>query len=107
MLAAVAEGSTGFLIDGYPREEEQGVLFESLIRPCHVTIYYNASDDTMLARFARCYSAKEIGYWVVVEIIIQSTSVNYHQSCLGHVCHGVFGMNGTFGAIGEPVICSF
>ena len=55
MLAAVKEGSTGFLIDGYPREEEQGVLFESLIRPCHVTIYFSASDDTMLARYRERY----------------------------------------------------
>ena len=50
MLSEMAEGSMGFLIDGYPREEEQAILFESMIRPCHVTIYYRANDDTMLAR---------------------------------------------------------
>jgi len=53
MLSEMAEGSMGFLIDGYPREEEQAILFESMIRPCHVTIYYRANDDTMLARMRK------------------------------------------------------
>ena len=32
MEKAVKEGSTGFLIDGYPREVEQGVAFESQVQ---------------------------------------------------------------------------
>jgi len=40
----------GFLIDGYPREVEQGLDFESKIAPCTLILYYNCSDDTMKTR---------------------------------------------------------
>jgi len=50
MEKAVKEGSTGFLIDGYPREVEQGVAFESQVAPCSVCLYYKATDATMTSR---------------------------------------------------------
>jgi len=40
----------GFLIDGYPREVEQGIDFEAKIAPCTLIIYYNCSDATMKQR---------------------------------------------------------
>jgi len=40
----------GFLIDGYPREVEQGVDFENKIAPCTLILYYNCKDETMTQR---------------------------------------------------------
>ncbi|KAK3781303.1 hypothetical protein RRG08_018932 [Elysia crispata] len=39
-----------FLIDGYPRELEQGVRFESEIVPCTNVLYFDVSDATMTSR---------------------------------------------------------
>jgi adenylate kinase len=50
MLKAVMSGARGFLIDGYPREKEQGILFESEIHPCQACVYYNVDDATMIQR---------------------------------------------------------
>jgi len=40
----------GFLIDGYPREVEQGEDFETRICPCSMILYLMCSDDTMKER---------------------------------------------------------
>lgn len=40
----------GYLIDGYPREIEQGVDFENMIAPCTLILYFDVSDETMLKR---------------------------------------------------------
>ena len=40
----------GFLIDGYPREVDQGRRFEDAIKPCDKVIYFNVSDKTMTSR---------------------------------------------------------
>jgi adenylate kinase len=40
----------GFLIDGYPREVEQGIDFEHKIAPCSLILYYDCSDATMTKR---------------------------------------------------------
>ncbi|XP_071052474.1 adenylate kinase isoenzyme 1 isoform X2 [Onthophagus taurus] len=40
----------GFLIDGYPREKEQGVLFEKTIGPVDVILFFDASTDTLVER---------------------------------------------------------
>ncbi|GFR70396.1 adenylate kinase isoenzyme 1 [Elysia marginata] len=39
-----------FLIDGYPRELEQGVRFENEIVPCTNVLYFDVSDGTMTSR---------------------------------------------------------
>lgn len=40
----------GFLIDGYPREVEQGIDFENKIAPCTLILYYDCKDETMTQR---------------------------------------------------------
>ncbi|XP_041481040.1 adenylate kinase isoenzyme 5-like [Lytechinus variegatus] len=49
-MMACAETSTGFLIDGYPREVEQGAEFEKQISECTFTLYLEVSDETMTER---------------------------------------------------------
>jgi len=43
-------GSKGFLIDGYPREVQQGKEFEAEILPCTQILYFDVSDATMTER---------------------------------------------------------
>jgi adenylate kinase len=65
MLAKLAGGSKGFLIDGYPRQVQQGVQFEQEVSvpsasqaailcmqiiPCRAAIYFHVKDETMVAR---------------------------------------------------------
>jgi len=40
----------GFLIDGYPREIEQGEMFEKGIAPCTLILYFDCSDEEMTRR---------------------------------------------------------
>jgi len=48
----------GYLIDGYPREIEQGVEFEDKIAPCSLIIYFDCSDESMKQRLlARAVSS--------------------------------------------------
>lgn len=49
MLAKLG-GSKGFLIDGYPREVQQGKEFEAEILPCTQILYFDVSDTTMTER---------------------------------------------------------
>ncbi|XP_050306786.1 adenylate kinase isoenzyme 1 isoform X2 [Anthonomus grandis grandis] len=49
MLNALST-SKGYLIDGYPREKEQGVLFEKNISPVNLVIFYDASEETLVKR---------------------------------------------------------
>lgn len=42
--------SKGFLIDGYPREQAQGVQFESSILPCTKVLYFEVPDEVMVER---------------------------------------------------------
>jgi len=44
------DAAKGFLIDGYPREVEQGVDFEDQIAPAALVIYFDCSDETMTKR---------------------------------------------------------
>merc|ERR1711951_280685 len=41
------DGSKGYLIDGYPREVQQGKEFEAEILPCTQILYFDVSDATM------------------------------------------------------------
>ncbi|KAH9498984.1 Adenylate kinase isoenzyme 5 [Bulinus truncatus] len=49
-MKAHAEVSKGFLIDGYPREKEQGVRFEKEVAPAKFVLCFNVSDETMVQR---------------------------------------------------------
>jgi len=51
MLKHVA--SRGFLIDGYPREVDQGLRFEAEVAPVNSVIYFEVSDDTMKSRLMK------------------------------------------------------
>lgn len=42
--------SKGFLIDGYPREKDQGIAFESRIGPADLILYFECTDETMIKR---------------------------------------------------------
>ncbi|KAF2884770.1 hypothetical protein ILUMI_21377 [Ignelater luminosus] len=42
--------SKGFLIDGYPREKEQGVMFEKNISPVDLVLFFDASEETLVKR---------------------------------------------------------
>ncbi|XP_060602072.1 uncharacterized protein LOC132755252 isoform X8 [Ruditapes philippinarum] len=49
-MLAKASTSKGFLIDGYPREMEQGTRFEKEVAPCQFALYFEVSDETMTKR---------------------------------------------------------
>lgn len=49
MIEKAAE-SKGFLIDGYPRELDQGTKFEKEVTACQFALYFEVSDDTMTKR---------------------------------------------------------
>lgn len=42
--------SKGFLVDGYPREKEQGVLFEKNIASVNLVLFFDASENTLVER---------------------------------------------------------
>lgn len=42
--------SKGFLIDGYPREKEQGIMFEQKISPVNLVLFFDASEKTLVER---------------------------------------------------------
>ncbi|KAM3727803.1 Adenylate kinase isoenzyme [Dirofilaria immitis] len=50
MLQAIAKGSKGFLIDGYPREVKQGEQFEDEIQPAKLVLFFDVSEDTLIKR---------------------------------------------------------
>ena len=52
MNKAKEEGSTktGFLIDGYPRELDQGILFEKNVCPVDSIIFFEVSNETLKKR---------------------------------------------------------
>ncbi|KYN40706.1 putative adenylate kinase isoenzyme F38B2.4 [Trachymyrmex septentrionalis] len=52
MDKARAEGTTktGFLIDGYPREKDQGILFEEKVCPVDLILFFDVANDTMKKR---------------------------------------------------------
>ncbi|XP_053607743.1 adenylate kinase isoenzyme 1 isoform X3 [Plodia interpunctella] len=49
-ILANAATSKGFLIDGYPREQSQGIAFEQAIAPVSTILYFEASSDTLTKR---------------------------------------------------------
>ncbi|XP_064616911.1 adenylate kinase isoenzyme 1-like [Liolophura sinensis] len=49
-MLAKAATSKGFLIDGYPRELDQGIKFEKEITPCEFVLCFDVDDDVMTQR---------------------------------------------------------
>jgi adenylate kinase len=45
--------TSGFLIDGYPREVQQGEEFETQIKASNLILYFDVADDTMLKRLLK------------------------------------------------------
>uniref|UniRef100_H2YM60 Nucleoside-diphosphate kinase n=1 Tax=Ciona savignyi TaxID=51511 RepID=H2YM60_CIOSA len=43
----------GFLIDGYPREVQQGIEFEQTIAPCTFVLWVDARQETMVQRLVK------------------------------------------------------
>ncbi|XP_055840798.1 adenylate kinase isoenzyme 1 isoform X2 [Episyrphus balteatus] len=43
----------GFLIDGYPREKDQGAAFEKEIAPADLIIFFDCADQTLVARIMK------------------------------------------------------
>ncbi|EFN83143.1 adenylate kinase isoenzyme 1 isoform X2 [Harpegnathos saltator] len=41
---------TGFLIDGYPREKEQGILFEEKVCPVDLILFFDVANETLKKR---------------------------------------------------------
>ncbi|XP_074067182.1 adenylate kinase isoenzyme 1 isoform X2 [Macrotis lagotis] len=52
-MLAKADTSTGFLIDGYPREVKQGEEFEKMIGSPTLLLYIDASSETMTQRLLK------------------------------------------------------
>lgn len=48
-----AATSKGFLIDGYPRELEQGTKFEKDVGPVECVLYFEVADETMTKRLLK------------------------------------------------------
>lgn len=54
MEKAVASGKTsGFLIDGYPRDIEQGKEFEQKIGECSKVLFFDATESTLISRLLK------------------------------------------------------
>ncbi|GLV38159.1 Adenylate kinase 1 [Carabus blaptoides fortunei] len=49
-MQAKSATSKGFLIDGYPREKEQGVMFEKVIAPVDLVLFFDAPEATLVER---------------------------------------------------------
>ncbi|KAJ8729703.1 hypothetical protein PYW08_001284 [Mythimna loreyi] len=47
VLQGAANGSKGFVIDGFPREKSQGLSFERFVAPASLILYLEASAETM------------------------------------------------------------
>jgi len=70
--------SNGYLIDGYPREVEQGKKFESLIAPCRAVLYFEVSDEEMTKRLlSRGLTSGRVDD---NEETIKSRLVTFHQA---------------------------
>lgn len=52
-MAKVDASCKGFLIDGYPREKDQGADFEKDISPVDIILYFECRDETMVARIMK------------------------------------------------------
>ncbi|CAI9716932.1 adenylate kinase isoenzyme 5-like isoform X9 [Octopus vulgaris] len=76
MLSRAAT-SRGFLIDGYPRELEQGKRFEAEVSKCKFVLNFDVSDETMKARLLD--RAKTSGRVDDNEETINKRLVTFHE----------------------------
>ncbi|XP_045582967.1 adenylate kinase isoenzyme 1 isoform X6 [Procambarus clarkii] len=76
MLARVST-SKGFLIDGYPREQAQGVQFEQSIMPCTKVLYFEVPDEVMVERLL--HRAKTSGRVDDNEETIKKRLATFHK----------------------------
>ncbi|KAG0720285.1 Adenylate kinase isoenzyme 1 [Chionoecetes opilio] len=76
MLQRVAT-SKGFLIDGYPREQAQGVQFEETILPCTKVLYFEVPDEVMVQRLL--HRAKTSGRVDDNEETIKKRLATFHK----------------------------
>lgn len=59
-MGKVDDSVKGFLIDGYPRQKDQGAAFETAIAPVDIILYFECKDATMVSRIlARAAAAAE------------------------------------------------
>ena len=52
-MVEASKTAKGFLIDGYPREKEQGAKFEQFVGPCKAVLYFDVSDAEMTTRLLK------------------------------------------------------
>jgi len=69
--------ASGYLIDGYPREIEQGEDFEAQIAPSALVIYFDCSDEEMTKRLLK--RAESSGRADDNEETIKKRLVTFHQ----------------------------
>jgi len=67
----------GFLLDGYPRELSQGVLFEEEVCPCQMVLYLEVPDDTMTQRLL--YRGKTSGRVDDNEETVKKRLATFHK----------------------------
>lgn len=49
-MIKVINNTVGYLVDGYPREKDQGAAFEKYIAPVDLILYFECADETMVKR---------------------------------------------------------
>jgi len=69
--------SKGFLIDGYPREQAQGVQFEESILPASKVLYFEVPDEIMVERLL--HRAKTSGRVDDNEETIKKRLATFHK----------------------------
>uniref|UniRef100_A0A182Q7I1 Adenylate kinase isoenzyme 1 n=1 Tax=Anopheles farauti TaxID=69004 RepID=A0A182Q7I1_9DIPT len=52
-MVKALNGTVGYLIDGYPREPAQGPEFEKFIAPVDIVLYFECSNETLVARIMK------------------------------------------------------
>lgn len=52
-MVKALNGTVGYLIDGYPREPAQGPEFEKFIAPVDIILYFECSNETLVARILK------------------------------------------------------
>nr|NP_001187771.1 adenylate kinase [Ictalurus punctatus]ADO29100.1 adenylate kinase [Ictalurus punctatus] len=52
-MLKLVDKSPYFLIDGYPRELEQGTRFEAEVAGCHVVLYFEVTEEVMKQRLLK------------------------------------------------------
>jgi len=67
----------GFLLDGYPREISQGILFEEEVCPCQMVLYLEVPDDTMTQRLL--YRGKTSGRVDDNEETVKKRLATFHK----------------------------